>query len=239
MPNSKGTRLLAGASGYSFKEWKGIFYPEKIKPEEMLPFYCGKLSTVEINNTFYRMPKVSVLESWAKTAPDGFRFAIKASRRITHMARLKAESSVESVEYLYKNLQALGDRRGPVLFQLPPNMKMNRARLEEFLALLPDDHRAAFEFRNDEWFDDVIYDALRAKGVALVLSEREDSTPPPMVETTSWGYVRLRLENYSDDDLREWARRLNATGWQETYVYFMHEPTACAYAARLTELARG
>src|SRR3954471_1168406 len=174
MPNSKGTRLFAGASGYSFKEWKGIFYPEKIKPEEMLPFYCGKLSTVEINNTFYRMPKVSVLESWAKTAPDGFRFAIKASRRITHMARLKAESSVESVEYLYKNLQALGDRRGPVLFQLPPNMKMNRARLEEFLALLPDDHRAAFEFRNDEWFDNVIYDALRAKGLALVLSERED-----------------------------------------------------------------
>ena len=231
--------MLAGASGYSFKEWKGIFYPEKIKPEEMLPFYCGKLPTVEINNTFYRMPKTSVLEAWKNTAPDGFKFAIKASRRITHMARLKADSSVESLEYLYKNLQALGEKRGPVLFQLPPNMKMNRARLEEFLALLPADHRAAFEFRNDEWFDDVIYESLRAKGAALVLSEREDSTPPPMVETSSVGYVRLRLETYTDDDLREWARRLNATGWKEIFVYFMHEPTACAYAAKLMEFARG
>ena len=231
--------MLAGASGYSFKEWKGIFYPEKIKPEEMLPFYCGKLPTVEINNTFYRMPKTSVLEAWKNTAPDGFKFAIKASRRITHMARLKADSSVESLEYLYKNLQALGEKRGPVLFQLPPNMKMNRARLEEFLALLPADHRAAFEFRNDEWFDDVIYESLRAKGAALVLSEREDSTPPPIVETSSVGYVRLRLETYTDDDLREWARRLNATGWKEIFVYFMHEPTACAYAAKLMEFARG
>jgi uncharacterized protein YecE (DUF72 family) len=238
MANSKGTRLLAGASGYSFKEWKGIFYPERIKPEEMLPFYCGRLPTVEINNTFYRMPKATVLESWAKTAPDGFRFAIKASRRITHMARLKADSSVESVEYLYRNLQSLGDRRGPVLFQLPPNMKMNLARLEEFLALLPDDHRAAFEFRNDEWFDEGVYAALKARGAALVLSEREDATPPPMVETAPWGYVRLRLENYTDESLREWARRLAATGWSETFVYFMHEPTACAYAAKLMEFAR-
>ena len=236
MPNSKGA-LFAGASGYSFKEWKGIFYPEKIKPEEMLPFYCSKLSTVEINNTFYRMPKTTVLEAWKNTAPDGFRFSIKASRRITHMARLKADSAVESLEYLYKNLQALGDKRGPVLFQLPPNMKMNRARLEEFLALLPDDHRAAFEFRNDEWFDDVIYEALRAKGAALVLSEREDSTPPPMVETTSWGYVRLRLENYTDDDLKHWADRLAATGWREIFVYFMHEPTAPPYAQTLLRLA--
>jgi len=239
MPNSKGTTLLAGASGYSFKEWKGIFYPEKIKPEEMLAFYCARLPTVEINNTFYRMPKTSVLEAWAKTAPEGFRFSIKASRRITHMARLKADSSVESLEYLYKNLQALGDKRGPVLFQLPPNMKMNRARLDEFLALLPEGHQAAFEFRNDEWFDEAIYESLRSKGAALVLSEREDSTPPPMVQTAPWGYVRLRLESYTDDDLREWARRLNATGWRETFVYFMHEPTACAYAAKLAEFARG
>jgi uncharacterized protein YecE (DUF72 family) len=239
MPNSKGTRLLAGASGYSFKEWKGVFYPEKCKPEEMLPFYCGKLPTVEINNTFYRMPKTTVLDSWAKTAPEGFRFAIKASRRITHMARLKADSAADSLDYLYKNLQALGDKRGPVLFQLPPNMKMNRPRLEEFLALLPEGHQAAFEFRNEEWFDDVIYAALKEKGAALVLSEREDAAPPPMVSTTSWGYVRLRLENYSDADLEAWARRLEATGWSEVFVYFMHEPTAPEYAAKLMRFAKG
>ena len=239
MPNSKGTRrILAGASGYSFKEWKGIFYPEKIKPEEMLPFYCGKLPTVEINNTFYRMPKTTVLENWAGIAPEGFRFAIKASRRITHMARLKADSSVESLEYLYKNLKALGDKRGPVLFQLPPNMKMNRARLDEFLALLPEDHQAAFEFRNDEWFDDVVYESLKAKGAALVLSEREDAAPPPMVATARWGYVRLRLENYTEADLEAWARRLEDTGWERVFVYFMHEPTACAYAAKLMSFSK-
>jgi len=232
-------RILAGASGYSFKEWRGTFYPEKMKPEEMLPFYSARLPTVEINSTFYRFPRANVVEEWARVTPEAFRFSIKASRRITHIGRLKPESVTDGIGYIYDNLVSLGAKRGPVLFQLPPNMKMNRARLEEFLALLPDDHRAAFEFRNDEWFDDVIYEALRAKGAALVLSEREDSTPPPMVETTSWGYVRLRLENYTDDDLREWARRLNATGWKETYVYFMHEPTACAYAAKLMEFARG
>ena len=231
-------KLYAGASGYSFKEWNGIFYPEKCKPAEMLPFYSQRLPTVEINNTFYRMPAVAMLEAWAECTPADFRFAITASRRITHMARLKAESAADSVDYLYRNLAALGPKRGPVLFQLPPNMKMNRARLEEFLQLLPEGHNAAFEFRNDEWFDDNVYAALKAKGAALVLSEREDATPPPMVETASWGYVRLRLEEYSDADLQVWAERLAATGWRETFVYFMHEPTAPAYAAKLMQLAR-
>jgi uncharacterized protein YecE (DUF72 family) len=120
-----------------------------------------------------------------------------------------------------------------VLFQLPPNLKKDLARLEGFLQLLPADHRAAFEFRNDEWFDDDVYAALKAAGAALVLSEREDNAPPPLVETAPFGYVRLRLENYSDDDLRRWAERIAATGWGETFVYFMHEPTAPAYAATL------
>ena len=231
------SKLLAGASGYSFKEWKGIFYPEKIKPEEMLPFYCGKLPTVEINNTFYRLPKASVLEQWARIAPDGFRFAIKASRRITHMSRIKPESAADPLEYLYGTLDALGSRRGPVLFQLPPNLRKDVPRLAAFLELLPAGHCAAFEFRNESWFDDEVYAALRAKSAVLVLSEREDAAPPPMVETADWGYVRLRLEQYGDDELRAWAKRLSATGWKETFVYFMHEPTACAYAARLTELA--
>ncbi len=224
---------MAGASGYSFKEWKGTFYPEKMKPEDMLAHYCARLPTVEINNTFYRMPSASVLESWARTAPEGFRFAIKASRRITHMSRIKAESSVEPLGYLYKNLAALGAKRGPVLFQLPPNLKKDLPRLAEFLSLLPPDHRAAFEFRNDTWFDDDVYDALKSAGAALVLSEREDNAPPPLVETAPWGYVRLRLETYSEDDLKKWAERLAATGWRDTFAYFMHEPTAPAYAASL------
>ena len=231
------SRLLAGASGYSFKEWKGNFYPEKIKPEEMLAFYVERLPTVEINNTFYRMPTTAVLENWAATAPEGFRFAIKASRRITHISRIKVESAAEPLDYLYRNLAALGGKRGPVLFQLPPNLKKDVPRLMAFLSLLPEGHNAAFEFRNDTWFADDVYDALEEFSAALVLSEREDNAPPPLVETARWGYVRLRLETYSDDELKEWARKLEATSWREVFCYFMHEPTAPAYAKALMGFA--
>jgi uncharacterized protein YecE (DUF72 family) len=233
MPHSR--KLFAGASGYSFKEWKGSFYPQDMKPEGMLAWYAERLPTVEINNTFYRMPKTEVLESWAKSTPAGFRFAIKASRRITHMARLKADSAAEAVAFLYKNLQALREKRGPVLFQLPPFLKKDLPRLKDFLALLPGEHRAAFEFRNDSWFADDVYDVLKGAGASLCLSEREDNAPPPLVETAPWGYVRLRLETYSDKDLQQWAKRLAATGWREVYVYFMHEPTAPAYASTLIQ----
>jgi uncharacterized protein YecE (DUF72 family) len=231
-------RLYAGASGYSFKEWKGDFYPQSIKPEAMLPFYAERLPTVEINNTFYQMPRTSVLENWAACTPVDFRFAIKASRRITHMARLKADTAADSLQYLYRNLAALGAKRGPVLFQLPPQMKKDLPRLMDFLRLLPQDHTAAFEFRNDSWFSDDVYEALASAGAALCLSEREDSAPPPLVETVSWGYVRLRLEVYSEDDLRHWAQRLLATAWREVFVYFMHEPTAPRYARTLMDCAQ-
>ena len=231
------SRLLAGASGYSFKEWKGHFYPEDVKPDAMLAFYSERLPTVEINNTFYRLPKTEMLENWARTAPEGFRFAIKASQRITHMSRIKVETAAEPLAYLYKNLAALGPKRGPVLFQLPPNLKKDLPRLQAFLALLPADHGASFEFRNDTWFADDVYDTLKAAGAALCLSEREDNAPPPLIETAAWGYVRLRLETYSDADLKAWARRLEATSWRDIYVYFMHEPTAPAYAKALMHFA--
>ncbi len=230
-------RLFAGASGYSFKEWKGAFYPKDIKPDAMLAYYAERLPTVEINNTFYRMPKVSMLENWVQVTSPDFRFAIKASRRITHISRLK-ESAADSVDYLYKNLAALGAKRGPVLFQLPPLLKKDLPRLAAFLAMLPAGHRAAFEFRNDTWFADDVYEALRGAGASLCLSEREDNAPPPLVETAPWGYVRLRLEAYSDADLAQWAAKLAATAWEEAYVYFMHEPTAPAYAATLMQAAR-
>ena len=235
MPNSK--KLLAGASGYSFKEWKGTFYPDKMKPDEMLAFYSERLPTVEINNTFYQMPKATVLETWARTTPEPFRFSIKASRRITHMSRLKADSAADSVAFLYRTLASLGPKRGPVLFQLPPFLKKDLPRLADFLPLLPTGHMAAFEFRNDSWFSDDVYDLLKNAGASLCLSEREDNAPPPLVETAPWGYVRLRLEVYSEEDLRRWAERLARTAWQNTYVYFMHEPTAPAYAQTLMKYA--
>jgi uncharacterized protein YecE (DUF72 family) len=250
------TRVIAGASGYSFKEWKGPFYPEKMKPEEMLPFYSARLPTVEINNTFYQMPKTAMLENWLKITPEPFRFAIKASKRITHLSRLKPPEAYDSLGFLYKQLETLGAKRGPVLFQLPPNLKKDLPRLEAFLKALPPNHQAAFEFRNEEWFCDETYAALKSVGASLCLSEREDAAPganpggiessngrrdaapPPLLETAPWGYVRLRLENYSDDDLKAWADRLLKTGWQQIYVYFMHEPTAPAYAESLMRFAR-
>jgi uncharacterized protein YecE (DUF72 family) len=230
-------KLLAGASGYSFKEWKGSFYPGDMKPEGMLKYYSERLPTVEINNTFYQMPKATILENWAKCTPATFRFSIKASRRITHLARLKAETVADSVGFLYKTLTTLAGKRGPVLFQLPPFIKKDVPRLCAFLQLLPEQHCAAFEFRNETWFSDEVYDALKAAGAALCLSEREDNAPPALVETAPWGYVRLRLENYEDSDLARWADKLRATSWGEVYAYFMHEPTAPRYAQALMRLS--
>jgi uncharacterized protein YecE (DUF72 family) len=230
-------RILAGASGYSFKEWKGAFYPERIKAEEMLSWYAARLPTVEINNTFYRMPRREILATWASKTAASFRFAIKAPRRITHFAHLDVEKTAEPVRFLYECLEALGERRGPVLFQLPPQLKKDRARLSAFLQSLPAGHHAAFEFRNPSWLEEDVYDALKQANAALCLSERVDSTPPPLVETAPWGYVRLRLETYSDDELARWAERLDHTRWRQIFVYFMHEPTAPSYASALMRFA--
>ena len=230
--------LWAGASGYSYKEWKGPFYPDDLAADDMLAWYSQRLATVEINNTFYRNPKREVLAKWAETTPEAFRFAIKATRRITHDARLKAEGAAEPLRYLYGSLDALGGKLGAVLFQLPPNLKKDVPRLSDFLALLPPNHRAAFEFRNQSWFDDDVYAALKGAGASLCFSEREDNAPPPLVETAAWGYVRLRLEQYTEAELEQWAKKLAATGWREVFVYFMHEPTAPGYAQTLTRLSQ-
>ena len=230
-------KLWASASGYAFKAWNGSFYPAKMAPESMLAWYAERLPTVEINHSFYRMPKASVLEHWAQVTPAAFRFAIKASRRITHQSRIAADTSAEPVAYLYKNLATLGAKLGPVLFQLPPFLKKDLPRLRDFLQLLPAGHRATFEFRHDSWYSDEVYALLQAAGASLCLSEREDHAAPPLVETTSWGYLRLRLESYSQADLQAWTQRLAATRWDEVHVYFMHEPTAPAYAAALLALA--
>jgi uncharacterized protein YecE (DUF72 family) len=204
-----------------------------MRPDGMLAYYAERLPTVEINNTFYRMPKVEVLGTWRETTPEGFRFAVKAPRRITHLSRLKADTAADSVRFLYGALQALGGKRGPVLFQLPPFLKKDLPRLADFLQVLPEGHAAAFEFRHDSWFDDDVYQALRGAGAALCVSEREDGGPPPLVATAAWGYVRLRLETYSEADLARWAARVAESPWSEIYAYFMHEPTAPAYAQTL------
>lgn len=229
-------QIHAGASGYSFKEWKGAFYPAKLAAADMLAYYGERLPTVEINSSFYALPKAESLQRWARSVPDTFRFAVKAPAAVTHKSRLKPDAD-DTLAAFYAVLENLGGKRGPVLFQLPPNLKQDLPRLEAFLQRLPPDHRAAFEFRHDSWFDDAVYARLRDAGAALCVSEREDATAPPLVETTAWGYLRLRLEHYDEAALAAWLARIRATRWDTVHVYFMHEPTAPAYAAQLMALA--
>ena len=213
-------RVLAGTSGYSYKEWKGSFYPEDLPAEEMLRYYATRLPAVEINNTFYRMPKAEVLARWAEQVPDGFRFALKASQQITHRKRLK--DAADSVAYFFQVAATLGDRMGPVLFQLPPNFKKDLPRLTDFLAALPPASRCAFEFRHESWFDDSLFEALRARGCALCVAEDEELATP-FAATADWGYLRLRRQDYGEEDLRNRAASMLAQPWSEAYVFFKHE----------------
>ena len=230
-------KLHVGTSGYSYKEWKGNFYPEDLPAKEMLSYYSRRLPAVEINNTFYRLPQASMIENWRAQVPDEFRFSIKATQRITHIKRLN--NVAEETKYLLDTSGLLGERLGVVLFQLPPNMKKDSGRLKSFLELLPSDTRAAFEFRNETWFDDETFDLLRNKDCALVVSDTDDKPLSEIISTAGWGYLRLRLENYSESDLQQWAARIADTGWQETFAYFMHEPTAPGYAQTLMRFAAG
>jgi len=214
-------RLRAGTSGYAFKEWKGSFYPQDLKDDAMLGYYAGKFPTVEINNTFYRLPKEHVLQEWAAQVPEPFTFAIKASQRITHHARLKPECA-SAVEFLLKNTSALAARLGPILFQLPPNLKKDTDRLRAFLATLPADRRYTIEFRHESWFDDEVFAALRERDIPLCIVEQPEFASP-VVSTASWGYVRLHRFDYDEPMLAEWVKRLNAQPWSEAYVYFKHD----------------
>ncbi|MEM7436432.1 MAG: DUF72 domain-containing protein, partial [Myxococcota bacterium] len=195
-------QIRAGSSGFSYKEWKGPFYPEKLPAKDMLRYYAEHLSTVEINSTFYRMPKPSMLEGWADKVPDDFVFVLKASRKITHSGRLKEVD--DSVDYLWGVAQSLGKHLGPILFQLPPFLKKDVPRLAAFMSTLPEGLRAAFEFRHESWFDDEVYDALREGGHALCLADTDKAETPELVSTTDWGYLRLRREDYSENALRTW-----------------------------------
>ena len=217
-------KLLAGTSGYAFKEWKGNFYPAELKDDGMLGFYANRFPTVEINNTFYRLPKEAVLLEWAAQVPEQFTFAVKASQRITHFARLKEESA-DLVDYLLKTTSALGDRLGPILFQLPPNLKKDITRLRGFLGLLPSDRRFVFEFRHESWFDDEVFSALRDRNVAMCVAEQEDFKCP-VVCTASWGYLRLHRLDYDEAALGEWAKCVASQSWTDAYVYFKHDEGA-------------
>ena len=229
--------IYVGTSGYSYKEWKGNFYPEKIPAKEMLRFYSERLSTVEINATFYRMPQLSMLENWKEQVPPTFRFSLKASQRITHFKRLKEVE--EETKYFFETASVLADQLGVVLVQLPPNMKKDLPRLETFLAQLPQTTRVAFEFRHPTWFDDDVLDLLRSRSRALVVSDTDDMPTTHIDKTADWGYLRLRRVNYSEENLAEWHGRIRDQNWKETFLFFKHEDagTGPKLAAQFLELA--
>lgn len=214
-------RVRTGTSGFSYPAWVGNFYPAGTKRPDMLAFYGGRLRAVEINNTFYRMPKADLLERWRDAVPENFRFALKASRRITHHQRLR--DAEDSVDYLFRTAEALGDRLGPFLFQLPPYLRRNDDRLAAFLECLPAGLRAAFEFRHASWFDDDVFAALEGAGAALCIADAGGDHDSPLVATAGFGYLRLRREDYDEAALRSWAERIRRQPWNETYVFFKHE----------------
>ena len=232
-------RVLTGTSGYSYPEWKGNFYPEKLAAKDMLRFYAERFPTVEINNTFYRMPKEALLQGWADQVPESFRFVIKASQRITHIQRLR--ECGELLTYLFRVTSTLGARLGPLLFQLPPNFKKDVPRLQSFFDAMPERRRVAVEFRHASWFDDEVYEALRGEGAALCVADTGEEPAAPLVATTDWGYLRLRREDFGDAELRDWARRIREQPWSEAYVFLKHEEEGKGpkLAARLMEFCRG
>jgi uncharacterized protein YecE (DUF72 family) len=229
--------LYVGTSGYSYKEWKGTFYPKDLPDKKMLRSYGEQLGTVEINYTFRRMPTVSLLEKWAGEVPPKFRFVLKALEQITHRQRLK--DSGELVSKLLEITGTLKERLGALLFQLPPNFKKDVPRLREFLALMPSQRRTAFEFRHQSWFDEEVFGLLREHQVALCLADADDDLEVPFVSTADWGYLRLRMPEYRDAELKTWLKRLRDQEWKDAFVFFRHEDEGKGpkFAKRLLELS--
>ncbi len=228
-------RVRIGTSGFSYREWKGIFYPEKIKNDAMLAYYGERFDTVEINNTFHRMPRIELLETWAGKVPEDFSFVLKAPRRISHKKGF--EGVAEPLEMFAANARRLGTRLGPALFQFPPWFKKEFDILARLIESIPDGFRCALEFRHESWFDDETYELLSEHRLALVVSDQRVAEPP-VVKTASFGYVRFRQDGYTDEEMAAWATKVKQAGWDEVYVFFKHEDEGAApkMAARFREV---
>jgi uncharacterized protein YecE (DUF72 family) len=229
--------LYVGTSGYSYPKWKGSFYPKELLAKQMLRYYGERFGAVEINNSFYRMPTAAGLAAWAGEVPADFRFVLKAPQQITHHRRLRDVG--EAVAQFVEVAGALKKRLGPLLFQLPPNLKKDAARLREFLGLLPADRRTAIEFRHPSWFDDEVYGLLRDHRAALCIAEADDDLEVPFVATADWGYLRLRRPDYDGAALKAWTKRVRKQDWRDAFVFFKHEDEGKGpqFAQRFLELA--
>lgn len=210
-----------GTSGFQYSEWKGNFYPEDLPAAKMLPFYAEQFSTTEINYTFHRIPAPKTIENWRQLTPGNFRFSLKAPQKITHWSKLR--DCADTLDYFCKVISGLGERLGPVLFQLPPTFKKDADVLSSFLRELPST-RAAFEFRHESWFNDEIYELLKSRNIALCIADTETIETPKTI-TANYGYLRLRREDYQRIDVERWAKfvREQEADWQHVFVYFKHE----------------
>jgi uncharacterized protein YecE (DUF72 family) len=219
---SSAPRIWIGTSGYNYPEWKGTFYPERLAPAKMLPYYAARLPTVEINYTFYRMPTERLLAGWAAQTPETFRFTLKAPRRITHDARLRA--CEEITQAFCGTSRRLGERLGVLLFQLPPSLRRDLPLLQSFLDTLPPATRAAFEFRHGSWHDDAVVQLLSDRRLALCVAD-SDRTSTPVAVTADYAYFRLRDEGYEEADIGRWAETIVAAtvACRDVFVYFKHE----------------
>lgn len=216
------TRYWIGTSGYNYAEWRGPFYPPELPEQGLLGFYAKHFSSVELNYTFHRMPTARVLQSWAKEAPEPFAFSLKAPRRITHDLRLRDAS--EPLGLFCDVTKVIKGRLGAMLFQLPPFLKKDVSRLEDFLHQLPPSYRAAFEFRSPSWFADDVFECMRRFDAALCIGEQDEAAAPFEV-TAPFGYFRLRKSEYSDADLEALVTRLRGVEgqWRDVFLYFKHE----------------
>jgi uncharacterized protein YecE (DUF72 family) len=233
-------RVLVGTSGWQYDSWRGVFYPPEVPKREWLRFFAGRFPTVEVNNTFYVLPKPSSFERWRDETPDGFVVTVKASRYITHLRRLR--DCREAVETFWDRARLLGPRLGPVLFQLPPRFPPDVGLLRDFVAVLPDGIRPAFEFRDRSWESGDVYAVLDEGGAAFVLADRPGARVPDVV-TGGWSYVRFHqgrpgVADYPREKLRRWAARIAAGPGRETFVYFNNDPGGAAVrdAAALTAM---
>jgi uncharacterized protein YecE (DUF72 family) len=214
--------LWVGTSGYAYPEWRGSFYPEKMQTAKMLPYYAERFPTVEINNTFYRMPNAKLLEGWSAQTPENFRLTLKAPQRITHHKRLR--DCADDVKYFLEVAATLGPKLGAILFQTPPYLRMSLEVLDGFLEMLPAGLVAAFEFRHASWMEADVFSRLQAKGLALCVADSEKFSTPVEI-TAGYAYFRLRDEGYQPADIERWAQIIREkTGHcSDVFVYFKHE----------------
>lgn len=217
-------KIWIGTSGFQYPEWKGKFYPEKMPASQMLPYYAERFSSTEINYTFRRIPAEKTITAWSGTTPARFKFSFKAPQRVTHFSKLRG--CAELLEVFHRAIAVAADKCGPVLFQLPPTFHKDEEVLRAFLADVPEGLRAAFEFRHESWFEDPVFEILRAGNAALCVAENEELATPA-VATADFGYLRLRREDYTPAQIQRWADWIGEqkAGWSEAFVYFKHEET--------------